>query len=205
MAKKKAKKKAKLQYDPLSQLAGRSLKQKIDAIAERVPHIKPTGEVKDPDTGEVLFRYTEAQKVFKIYRKECEAEGIRWRTYVDHFIQPKVIAVGSMPMLIGYFCIEDIETGEVIVIGWGSGMGRNRDWSGNTAGTRALKQFLLVTFRATWEDPDDLKQELAMFDPKEILDFTNKTGRIKEMLDYFGDPKAAKETEKKSSKTKKKT
>ena len=40
-----------------------TIRDKIDRIKERVPYIEPSGECIDPDTGEVLFRYTEAQKV----------------------------------------------------------------------------------------------------------------------------------------------
>ena len=132
----------------------KKLLAKIDRIKERVPYIEPTGECKDETTGEVLFRYTEAQHVFNIYRAECDLERLHYRPYVDANIQPKAIAIGNMPMLIAIFCIEDLETGARI-IGWGSGMGRNLDWSGNTAGTRALKQFLLTTFEANWEDPEN--------------------------------------------------
>lgn len=154
--KKKAKKRAKPKQprkrakpDPYKKLLA-----KIDRIKERVPYIEPTGECKDEETGEVLFRYTEAQHVFETYRAECDLERLHYRPYADANIQPKVVAIGNMPMLIGFFCIEDLDTGARI-IGWGSGMGRNRDWSGNTAGTRALKQFLLMIFKATWQDPEN--------------------------------------------------
>lgn len=130
------------------------LMKKIEHIKERVPYIEPTGECKDENTGEVLFHFTEAQHVFRVYREQCDIEGLHYRAYADEHIQPKVIAVGSMPMLIATFCIEDIKTGARL-IGWGSGMGRNADWSGNTAATRALKQFLLTTFEASWEDPEN--------------------------------------------------
>lgn len=156
-AKKKTKKAKPKPYKPRKRAKPdpyKKLLAKIDRIKVRVPYIEPTGECKDENTGEVLFRYTEAQHVFNIYRAECELERLHFRPYADANIQPKVIAVGNMPMLIATFCIEDLETGARI-IGWGSGMGRNRDWSGNTAGTRALKQFLLTTFEATWEDPEN--------------------------------------------------
>jgi hypothetical protein len=131
------------------------LLQKIDRIKDRIPDIEPTGECRDKETDELLFRYTEAQHVFKVYRAECDVEGLHYRPYADEHIQPRAVAVGNMPMLIATFCIEDIKTGARI-IGCGTGMGRNLDWSGNTANTRALKQFLLTTFEATWEDPEDL-------------------------------------------------
>ena len=160
MAKKKKTKKkkvkqqlrAKPRIDPQKLLL-----EKIDRIKERVPYIEPTGECKNPDTTEILFRFTEAQHVFNVYRTECDIEGLHYRPYADASIQPKAIAIGSMPLIIGTFCIEDIKTGARI-IGWGSGMGANRDWSGNTANTRALKQFLLTTFEANWEDPENPSQ-----------------------------------------------
>lgn len=127
---------------------------KIARIKEKVPYIEPTGTCTDENTNEVLFKFTEAQHVFRVYKEQCDIEGLHYRPYADEHIQPKVIAVGSMPMLIATFCIEDIKTGARL-IGWGSGMGKNGDWSGNTAGTRALKQFLLTTFEATWEDPEN--------------------------------------------------
>ncbi|GAF81850.1 unnamed protein product, partial [marine sediment metagenome] len=129
---------------------------KINRIRKRVPHIEPTGECIDEQTGDVLFRFTEAQQVFEIYLAECAQEKLIFRPYVDEHIQPKAIAVGNMPLLLGTFCIEDTETGARL-IGFGSGMGRNLDWSGNTANTRALKQFLLTTFGATWKDPEDTR------------------------------------------------
>lgn len=156
---KKAKKKAKKSSKPTTRKRAKpdpykKLLAKIDRIKERVPYIEPTGECKDENTGEVLFRYTEAQHVFETYRAECDLERIHYRPYADANIHPIVVAVGNMPCLIGFFCIEDRETGARLV-GWGSGMGRNLDWSGNTAGTRALKQFLLMTFEATWQDPEN--------------------------------------------------
>lgn len=157
MAKKKKvnKKKAKSKPRPKPKIDPQKLLlQKIHRIRKRVPEIVPTGECVDPDTKETLFRYTEAQHVFEVYRAECDRERLHYRPYADASIQPKVIAVGNMPMLIATFCIEDLDTGARL-IGWGSGMGANRDWSGNTAGTRALKQFLLTTFEATWRDPED--------------------------------------------------
>lgn len=132
----------------------KKLLAKIDRIKNRVPYVEPTGECRDENTNEILFRYTEAQHVFDVYRAECDQEKLHYRPYADANIQPKVVAIGNMPMLIATFCIEDLETGARI-IGWGSGMGRNADWSGNTAGTRALKQFLLTTFEATWQDPEN--------------------------------------------------
>lgn len=134
------------------------LRDKINRIKDRVPYIEPTGEELDPETGELLFRYTEAQHVFEVYREQCDIERLTWRPYADEHIQPKIVAVGNMPALIGFYCIEDRDTGAK-VIGWGSGMGRNRDWSANTAGTRTLKQFLLTTFEATWDDPDKPKMD----------------------------------------------
>jgi len=161
MKKKKIKKKKKAKAKPKAPRRRKrtdpliDILAKIDRIKKRVPYIEPTGECCDENTGEVLFRFTEAQHVFEVYREQCDLEKLHFRAYIDGSIQPKVVAIGSMPCLIGTFCIEDLETGYRLV-GFGTGMGANRDWSGNTASTRALKQFLLTTFEPTWKDPEKL-------------------------------------------------
>ena len=185
--KKKTKKKRKVRRIDPHQL----LMEKIDRIRERVPYIEPSGEETDPDTNETLFHYTEAQKIFKLYREECEAEGLHFRSYADEHIKPMVVPIGNMPCLIGYFCIEDIKTGARI-IGWGCGMGRNLDWSANTAGTRALKQFLLMTFEPTWEDPEDANKvsetELRQQVRNELI-ADGTLSAIDQLKDYFSKPK----------------
>lgn len=135
----------------------KKLLAKINRIKERVPYIEPTGECTDENTGEVLFRYTEAQHVFEVYRAECAAEGLIYRPYFDVGIMPIIVPIGRGVALVAPFCIEDLETGARL-IGFGTGMGANWDWAANTAGTRALKQFLLTTFQCTWKDPEQLNQ-----------------------------------------------
>lgn len=163
------------------------LLEKIKRIRVRVPQIEPTGECIDPDTKEVLFRFTEAQEVFRIYLDECAREKLIFRPYVDEHIQPKAIAIGNMPLLLGTFCIEDLETGARLV-GFGSGMGRNLDWSANTAGTRALKQFLLTTFGATWKDPEDTRnaREQLRDEVRQELVSDGTISAIDEIKQYFG-------------------
>lgn len=165
-----------------------TLQQKIARIRNRLPHIEPTGECKDKETGEVFFRFTEAQKVFEIYRGECEAEGLIFRPYFAVGIQPAIIPVLRGVALVAPFCIEDIKTGEILV-GWGTGMGNNGDWSGNTAGTRALKQFLLTTFQATWRDPEQTEREIIRAEANQIMSVAKTTGEIltavDELTGYF--------------------
>jgi len=191
MAKKKAKKTAKSK--PKSKPPKRKINpkllllKKISRIRARVPQIEPTGECIDPDTKEVMFRFTEAQYVFEIYLDQCAREKLIFRPYVDEHIQPKAIAVGNMPLLLGTFCIEDLETGARLV-GFGSGMGRNLDWSANTAGTRALKQFLLTTFGATWKDPEDTKnaREQLKEEVKNELIADGTMSAIDELKNFYG-------------------
>ena len=180
VAKKSRKKPAKKHIDPHLLLLA-----KIDRIKARVPHIEPTGECKD-ESGEVLFHFTEAQHVFEIYREQCDMEGLHYRPYAVEHIQPKAIAIGSMPLVIGTFCIEDRQTGARL-IGWGSGMGANRDWSGNTANTRALKQFLLTTFEALWKDPLDPKhnKEQLKAQVRDELIADGTMSAIDELRTYF--------------------
>lgn len=161
---------------------------KINRIRERVPYIEPTGECRDPDTNEVLFRFTEAQHVLEIYREQCEMEKLHFCSYADKDIQPKAIAIGNMPMLIGFFCLIDLETG-ARHIGWGPGMGSNRDWAANTAGTRSLKQFLLMTFEPTWQDPEDLNKVSKEQVRKEVRNELIADGTmnaIDELKSYYG-------------------
>lgn len=134
------------------------LLQKINNIKERVPHIEPTGECKDPQTGEVLFRFTEAQRVFEIYQSECAMEGLIYRPYYGP-LAPVAIPAGRGVFAAFPFCVQDLETGELIA-GWGFGGGMNADWSGNTAHTRALKQFLLTFFQTTWTDPEQITKDI---------------------------------------------
>lgn len=159
MAKKKKAKKAKKKKVKARTAKPKKVREtildKIARIRDRVPHIEPTGEILDETTGEVLFRFTEAQHVFKIYRFECQLESLIWRPYCAVGIQPVVVPFARGVDKTLPFCIEDIKTHERIV-GWGSGGGSNADWSGNTAHTRALKQFLLTTFQTTWDDPEHL-------------------------------------------------
>lgn len=155
MAKKKIKKKKARRKKRRRKIICETIRDKIARIRDRVPYIEPTGECKDETTKEILFRFTEAQEVFRIYRQECETEGLIWRPYCAVGIQPVVVAFQRGIYTLIPFCIEDIKTGEIIV-GWGSGGGNNADWSGNTAHTRALKQFLLTTFGATWQDPEHI-------------------------------------------------
>jgi len=212
MAKKRKKAKRKPAKSTKLRVPRISLLKKIQRIAERVPYIEPTGGVIDEQTGEVLFRYTEAQKVFQIYRDECAVEGIRWRPYCVVGIQPVVTPFARGIAALIPFCIEDIETKEII-IGWGFGVGANADWSGNTAHTRALKQFLLTTFNSTWKDPEQLthqeqKELLKQQVTKELLeDGTLATiGQIKfwaENLGKKGDKDVKKSTKRADTRSRK--
>lgn len=198
MAKKKAKKKAKAKkkskrkstkkarHNPLKD----SIRIKIARIRDSMPCVEPTGECRDPDTNELLFKFTEAQKVFTLYRQLCQAEGLIYRPYFAVGIQPTIVPIGRGVALVAPFCIEDTATGEILV-GWGTGMGMNADWSGNTAGTRALKQFLLTTFQSTWQDPEDLsrseQKELLKAEVVKELEADGTLAKI-EMLKFFGQP-----------------
>ena len=168
----------------------RLLMVKMHNIRERVPYVKPTGEQRDPDTDELLFPYTEAQEVFKIYREQCDIENLRFRSYADDKLQPTIVSVRNMPCLLGFFCIEDMDTGARF-IGWGTGMGDNGPWAANTAGTRALKQFLLLTFEPTWEDPSEeqklSKRELEQQVRNELI-ADGTMGVIDQMKDFFSKP-----------------
>lgn len=161
-----------------------TLREKIARIRDRVPHIEPGGECIDPETKEVLFRYTEAQNVFEIYRAECQAEGLIYRPYFAVGIQPVIAVIGRGLFLAAPFCIEDIKTGEILV-GWGSGMGSNGDWSGNTAATRALKQFLLTTFQATWKDPEHETKSQLRAEVRQELEDSGVMTKITELGQYF--------------------
>ena len=191
--KKKSKKKIVKKKTPKQRRAARrrkpySLWEKIARIRNRILRIEPTGKCQDPETKEVLFRFTEAQHVFETYREECKAEGLIFRPYFAVGIQPTIIPVLRGVALVAPFCLEDIKTGEILV-GWGTGMGNNGDWSGNTAGTRALKQFLLTTFQATWRDPEQTEREIARAEANQIMSVAHTTGEIltavDELTGYF--------------------
>jgi len=154
---KKLKKKTKKSQKKSQKKHKKTLLEKIDAIRARVPYIEPTGEYKDPHTRELLFKFTEAQKVFEIYRNECNAEELIYRPYYGP-LAPVTAVAGRSIFVALPFCIQDIKTGDLLA-GWGFGGGMNGDWSANTAHTRALKQFLLTVFQTTWRDPEISRRE----------------------------------------------
>lgn len=143
------------------------LYQKIAQVRKALPQIEATGKDVDSETGEEI-NYTEAHVVFEKYQKVFDKVGLVVRPTMGFEMRPDVQVKGAVVIVTMFFEIADPDTGYALV-GPGIGMGANRDWSGNTAQTRALKQFLLTSFGAYWRDPEQqrrmddklLKQEVA--------------------------------------------
>jgi len=160
MAKKKTTKKAKdPAWLPSTRYPLRRLLAKIAKVREEIPDIQPSGEEKD-DKGKVVFYYTEAQDVFSRYIEALKRHNLLVRPYAAPGMMPQIVTQGRLVIASIAFEVVDLDTGESIV-GAGIGGGINYDWAPNTCQTRALKQFFLTTFGATWKDPEVVAHQEA--------------------------------------------
>jgi len=146
----------------------RLLMVKIRSIAKEVREFEADVPVCDPITGEELFNYTNAQKVFDVYRKQCEKHHL---TIVPDASWPPVITSdrGLVTVAMPYL-VTDLETGATFRT-MGIGSGANQDWAANTANTRCRKQMLLTLFDALWSDPEEMRRDRAEQNLSESLGF----------------------------------
>lgn len=159
MPKKKNKKKeAKRKHIVLTELQMRAmLEHKRLSVMEEVGHVESTGEGFDSSIGEP-YPFTKAGHVFEKYREAFLANGLTILPVARPDLQPQVMTLFRGVGIIGYYEITDVDTG-YSVVGWGIGTGSNEFWSGNSAQTRAMKQFLLNAGLASWHDPDENEQQ----------------------------------------------
>lgn len=172
----------------LSELEMKSLlHQKIEQVRAALPQIKATG--KEVSSGGEAIWYTEAHEVIKLYAAQFNIVGLVVRPSVSPELQPELQIIGrGVAVLKAYFDIVDTDTG-YSVTGWAFGIGANLDWSGNTAQTRALKQFLLMSFGAYWTDPEQRKRDfMAMLDAvpmDKLKEMIERTSAQQEMEDFY--------------------
>lgn len=192
-------------YDPLPsrRRPRHRLLAKIALIRDEIPDIEPTGHEVDEDTQEIIFYYTEAQQVFTRYVEVLKRHNMLVRPYAEPGMMPQVSIEGRLVVVAMCFEITDLDTGES-VIGPGVGAGINWDWAANTAQTRALKQFFLTSFGATWKDPEVIRHEYA---EKMLRQARNASGSAmtpsetaEAMKAYFGGEQVDKEPAKKGGK-----
>jgi len=130
-------------------------------ILRAVP-IMPCSAI-DRDMQGLRFAHTQAEKVYQVYRRECESRGL-----VIRRIEGKTTN-GERPVFLkteeqwemkavpcvrfeGVWEICDVETGQTETFG-GAGDGDNEIWSANSAQTIARKQALLDYFETAWPQP----------------------------------------------------
>lgn len=149
-----------------------SLREKMDAITERIVseedptkkgHIDPTGTMQwgDGTRQEGMFRFTQAQKVFRIFKPLLEEYHLDFKPYVGPLAHSRLVLNSrGTTSLTAPFQIYDKQTGEsMLTEGTASGAnGYGGEWGGNTAQTRCKKYALLFAFELTWEDPLEINR-----------------------------------------------
>ncbi len=161
------------------------IERKRLAVKKLVPEIPCSGT--DELEGESI-PYTEAEVVREKYYTAFEEVGLTVCTYAEPGLAPQMMFQNRQFAILGYYKITDVDTG-YSVIAWGFGVGANYDWAGNTAQTRAMKQFMLSNFMGNWKDPSNqqikaVRREVQNCDVTEFINSTS--GQIAEKLgDYF--------------------
>lgn len=127
----------------------KALETKRLQVLQMLPEIPCTGE--QTLEGETIH-FTEAEKVRELYYEAFQTVRLSVSPVAAPHMMPQISFQGRLVAIVGCYEITDIDTG-YSVIGWGAGLGINADWAGNTAQTRAMKQFLLGSFMTNWKDP----------------------------------------------------
>ncbi len=126
------------------------LEKKRMQVLAMIPEVVPLGVEKD-ESGEVI-PYTVAEDVREVYYAAFRQVGLSVQPVAGPGMMPQIILGGRLFAVAGCYEITDIDTGYSVIC-WGAGLGANGDWAGNTAQTRAMKQFMLASFMANWKDP----------------------------------------------------
>jgi hypothetical protein len=146
----------------------RRLMAKIRAISSEVREFEADVPVCDPITGEALFHYTNAQKVFDVYRKQCEKHNLM--LVPDGSWPPVIVSDRGLVTVAMPYLVTDLDTGATFrTVGIGSGW--NDDWAANTANTRCRKQAELTLFDALWRDPEEMRRNRGEQDLSASLGF----------------------------------
>lgn len=154
------------------------------------------------------FAHTQAEKVYQVYRRECESRGLVIRRIEGETVDaehPQLIKkesgwdIKSVPCVRfeGVWEICDKDSGETETFG-GSGDGENGIWSANSAQTIARKQALLDYFETAWPQPTDwvkvIRESLEELGPQELVKavkmiipekIAEATGIVDEIGNYF--------------------
>lgn len=184
--KKKAKKKVKRKIRKIVYIPGHNLHRKKLEILRAIP-IMPCSVISKDRQG-LRFAHTQAEKVYQVYRRECEERGLvirRVEGKTTNGTRPTLTDKGKGWIVEEVPCVRfegkweicDAESGETETFG-GSGDGDNEIWSANSAQTIARKQALLDYFEVAWPQPTDwvrvIRESLEDLEPQEFADAVKK-------------------------------
>ena len=181
---------AKKVYDRFEELKLRAkLEKKRMTVLAMIPEIQPTGLEADKK-GE-LIPFTNAEDVRQRYFAVFREVGLSVAPVAAPGMMPQVSYENGMFSVAGAYEITDTETG-YSVIGWGAGCGENGHWAGNTAQTKAMKQFLLASFMCNWKDPTrpshiELVEQYGEQAEVILSMMKSPTPISDEILEFFGD------------------
>lgn len=180
-------------------------KKKLE-ILRAVP-IMPCSTISDDIHG-LKFAHTQAEKVYQVYRRECESRGLVTRRIegtTSNGKRPKFVQKESVWEIIEVPCVRfegvweicDKDSGESETFG-GSGDGDNNIWSANSAQTIAKKQALLDYFETAWPQPTSwlrvVRESLEELPPEEMVKaitsiiptkIAEATGIVDAIYEYF--------------------
>ena len=144
-------------------------------VKELVPDVPVSGT---DEIGGESIPYTNAEEVRQLYFDAFEKVGLTVSPIAQPGMMPIVSIEGRFFACAGAFRITDLDTG-YSEVSWGAGLGSNDDWAGNTAQTRAMKQFLLMSFHGQWRDPNQsqmrkVRQEVLNSDLSELAEVSGK-------------------------------
>lgn len=189
MAKKKTTKKTKKRTKKTAKIIYRYRKPKPEcyylhraklAIMEAVP-IMPTTAIGKDHKGR-LFAHTQAEKVYAIYREQCEKHGLvinRIAGESSNSECPELQRAGEEWKVVmapcvryeGKWSICHVGSGEKEIF-LGAGDGNNDIWSINSAQTVAKKCGLLDYFEVAWPQPTDwlkvIRESVEELPPNEL-------------------------------------
>ena len=173
----------------------------------RVVPIMPCSAISDDIHG-LKFAHTQAEKVYQVYRRECESRNLVTRRIegtTSNGTRPKFVQKESVWEIIEVPCVRfegvweicDKDSGEKETFG-GSGDGDNNIWSANSAQTIAKKQALLDYFETAWPQPTSwlrvVRESLEELPPEEMVKaikgiippkIAEATGIVQALYDYF--------------------
>jgi len=167
----KKSRRAKRILDPLGQLApigtycgltaaqaDAALQTKILALMQDCPEVVATGEVTEP-TGE-KFKFTIYSDVRKAIDPWLVKHRLTFIPYSDEKHPTVLTQAGGWHYLTTHYRLGDAETGYYIIVP-GCGIGLNRWWAADSAGTLALKHALMEALHIRWDNRSAVERMLA--------------------------------------------